>query len=1035
MTSLTPREIAKQFPVSSSEVAEYLKKHHLPKIKKYKLRATNAIRASKIRRALGRDYTETNTVGEWQAIYGRARVNGALTFVSTTNNNQNLHLIITVACHEIDAIEKIYFDEEEIVFSGSWSTHSVRKDGSTNTGFNNKVFKEINYGSAGQSALSSAITNTNGLWTSAHKQSGRAHIYLLLKWDATLYPEGIPDFSFLIRGKKVYNPITTTTAWSNNAALCVADFLTDTTFGLGVPFNDVNWGSSNAFGTVYHAANISAESVGLLDGGSESRYTINGAFSTSTTPQDTLDELLTACGGNLTFVNGLWKLFVAAYRSPSITLDEDNIRGPLNITTRISRKDNFNGIKGTFINPSINYQEDDFPAVKNSYYASQDGFENLEDIKLPFTTSAPTAQRLAKIELERIRQPITVDGLFDLTAFKLEPMDTVYFSLSRLGWSSKIFEVQEVELSLESGAGDTPYLATHLLLRETASGIYDWASGSETRTDLAPNTILPNPFDVSPPSNLTAESGTSNLYLRADGTVFTRLKVSWTALDDSFVSSGGKIDVEYKLATSSDWLKAGLVSGDSTYIYILDVQDSSTYDIRARAQNAIGINSAYSATIQHTVVGKTAPPSDVTGFKGSFDEYSMSLSWDAVADLDLSYYELRQGAAGGNYNDAPIIAEIKGTKLLLDIKQAGSYVFYIKAVDTSGNKSTNYTSLSVSVPGPSAVSITATIEGQNVALSWTESSGFWAIANYELTMGLDFEAATLLTNGKATSFLKKADWSGVQRFWVVARDAAGNLGTESYLDVSITAPGTVVNLSAEVVDNNVLLKWSAPSAGTLPLDHYKIYKGAVFSSATLIGQVTGTFCALFEVIAGTYTYWVVAYDSAGNAGEEVGRIAIVNEPPDFVLNLDQAIDPTTGTSINCIATTEYILMPANNTESVEDHYTAGGWSTPQAQVTAGYSTPIEPVPSFARWTKTIDLGTTLGGNLIKFLLTELPIIGAVDIRKFLAYSSDNVTFTEEEASQIYASNFRYVRLKLQVGTEPGASGTPIGGLPLVITYP
>lgn len=1035
MTSLTDIEISKQFPITKEELFSYYKKHGLPRTARSKRIATKALRAAKIKRAIGKDFSYTNTVGEWQVIYGETRVGGTITFLHTTNTNRDLHVVITIACHEISSIQKVFFDDEEIVFSNKWATHSVRPDGTTNTGFNNKVFMDINYGTSGQSALSSLIIHSGGTWTSTDKQSGRAHVYLMLKWDVTLFPNGLPDISFLVRGKKIYNPITDSTMWEQNAAMIIADFLTDTTYGMGISSSDILYQDEDTLGSVHKAALICYNLIDKVDGTQEQRYQINGSFLSSATPQDTLDEMVTALAGTVLYVNGKWKVYAGAYVSPTLSLNEDNIRGDLTITSKISRRDNFNGIKGTYVNPDNNYEEDDFPVYKNPYYKALDGgFEVLEDIVLPFTQSPSTAQRIAKLELERIRQSITVEGVFDLKAFQVEPCHTLYLSLERMGWNNKIFEVEESELTLESGETEVPFIGVRLRLRETASGVFDWDNGLETRTDLAPNTNLPNPFTVTTPTGLTAESGTNQLYLRGDGTVFTRIKVSWTTMPDYFVSSGGHIEIEHKLSTDSNWNKNTPVSGDSNFLHILDVRDGYTYDIRVRAANSIGNYSSWSSTIQHLVIGKSAPPSDVQGFRGTFDRYSMFLFWNGVTDLDLSHYEIRQGEVGDTFNDAPIIAEVRGTSMQLDVKLAATYRFFIKAVDTSRNYSTNYSYLDIDITKPSQVIISATIEGQNVSISWTESVGFWAIESYELYYGDTFGSAVLLERVKGTSFLKKIDWSGNRRFWVIAKDAAGNSGLEASRDVLITPPGAITSFTSEVVDNNVLLRWSTPSIGTLPLDHYKIYKGAVFSSATLVGQVAGTVTVLFEVVSGTYTYWVKAFDTAGNGGTESGRTAIVNEPPDFILTDDVLIEPTDGIPFNAIQTDTELLIPANNTESVQAHYTSGGWATPQAQVSAGYSRVIQPVPSYGRWEKTTDFGATLDGCLIKFLFTKTDIVGSLVYVVKIAYSLDSVSWTEYEANQVYASNFRYVRVTIEVGTISGVSGSP-SGLLLALTHP
>ena len=71
----------------------------------------------------------------------------------------------------------------------------------------------------------------------------------------------------------------------------------------------------------------------------------------------------------------------------------------------------------------------------------------------------------------------------------------------KYGWISKPFEILEWKLTVRQG--DVPTIGIDILARETASGIYDWAVGEETKVDFAPNTQTPDPFFISPPSNIT----------------------------------------------------------------------------------------------------------------------------------------------------------------------------------------------------------------------------------------------------------------------------------------------------------------------------------------------------------------------------------------------------------------------------------------------------------------------------------------------------------------------------------------------------
>ena len=103
---------------------------------------------------------------------------------------------------------------------------------------------------------------------------------------------------------------------------------------------------------------------------------------------------------------------------------------------------------------------------------------------------------------------------------------------TRMGWTGKDFEVVSWSLVIEEDAANAPLLGVDLGLRETATTVYDWASGEETLIDPAPNTTLPDPFVVAPPTSLVLTSGTAALFLKIDGTVVSRIKVNWTAPAD-----------------------------------------------------------------------------------------------------------------------------------------------------------------------------------------------------------------------------------------------------------------------------------------------------------------------------------------------------------------------------------------------------------------------------------------------------------------------------------------------------------------------
>ena len=69
--------------------------------------------------AIGAQVTARVSDGPWQVIYGETRVGGVYTFVSTDveDGGEFLHVMITVAGHEIDSVQAIYLDNTKVTFS------------------------------------------------------------------------------------------------------------------------------------------------------------------------------------------------------------------------------------------------------------------------------------------------------------------------------------------------------------------------------------------------------------------------------------------------------------------------------------------------------------------------------------------------------------------------------------------------------------------------------------------------------------------------------------------------------------------------------------------------------------------------------------------------------------------------------------------------------------------------------------------------------------------------------------------------------
>lgn len=1032
MTSLTDLEISQNFPVSKEEVADYIKRRKL-KIpprgggarKAFRAKIRQRIFATKIRNAPGTEVSYTYSAESWQIVYGKMRIGGLISFINTVDNNNNLDLVYTLAGHKITSIDKVWIDEEQVIFGASpdprWSTQFYNPDTNTYRSADHKVFMHLNDGDPGNGAISELSARTS-LWTGEHRQSNRAHAFIILVSNAILFPDGIPDISFEVSGIQCHDPRTSTTGFTQNAALIILDYLTNTTYGLGYPLSECETASGEV-GSFYDAANICDEDITLSDGSTEKRYTINAVFSSEETRQNILEKMMTAIGGTISNINGKWKCFPGKWVAPTITLDENDLLEDIEVQTKISRRDSFNGIKGTFTSAEKKFQEDDFPPYKNDFYKAQDNNERVwEDVQFPCTTSGKTCQRLAKLLLEKARQQIQVRGTFKLSGYQVEVGENVSFTYSRLGWYSKAFEVQESELLVGVAEGGGIKFAVRLLLRETASGVFDWNNGDETQYDLAPNTGLPDPFSVVALAGLTLESGTDHLYITSDGTVVSRIFASWTAATDGFVSNGGAIELEFKLSSAGAWNAAISLPANSSNYYILDVQDGAEYDVRIRAKNGLGIYSDYTTVSNHLVIGKTEPPSDVSSIGSSLLPYGIVLGWSAITDLDVSHYELREGAKDESWDSMGILAEVTGTTFEVNLRPAGLYKYAIKAVDTSGNYSVNEALTLISVAGPSAPSVSAQIVGPDLKLSWTESAGQFQIQDYIIRYGSSFDLGTDVGAALGLTHTEKIEWGGARTYWVAARDVAGNISTAGSVSLNIQPPSVVQNLTATPIDNNVLIKFEAPASSALPIEYYKILKGATLGTAELIGQSSATFSVLFETIGGTFTYWVVPVNTAGTDGAELSITTIVLQPPDYVLIDDQTIGSADWDSLSqCYTEGERLIGVIEPAHTWEDHFAFPNTSM-QDLIDLGWNYYIEPIyESTGEAQKTIDYGTILGTVICGFSGQDVTIDDAfsldITFRITVEKSTDgstwstvvsNVPFLPEK--QLLISNFRYLRV-------------------------
>lgn len=617
-------------------------------------------------------------------------------------------------------------------------------------------------GAPGQVADADLIASLPEVWTSAHTASGVAYLKIECDYDTTAFPSGLPNVSATVRGAKVLDPRTGATAWSENPALLMRHAALSPLCGR----LDSTLVNDTATITAANVADVAASYV--VNGITYPRplYTAGLVHRSGTRPQDTLNDLAQAMGGRWVFTDGQLRMKAGAWQTPLQTLNESWLSdaGPVHVQPTPTRQDVFNAATGSFCDERRDYRVLPFPRVESAAYIAADGADLPQDIPLNAVTFTGQAQQVVAAAMRDARQGLRLSLTCNMRAFAVEVFDVINVSLARFGWVSKPFEVLDATWSIDGGIT--------LQLKETDPSI--WALGTAFEdADPAPNTRLPSPSTVPAVAGLAAASGTAHLIKQPDGTILSRMLVSWAPLTDSQVLGGGGVEVRYGSAGTAEagW-ESLFVSADQAQTYIKGLRDGAIYSVKARAYNAI-TRGAWSLPIVHKLVGKTAPPANVASLAATLVEGAVRLSWAPCTDVDYASTVLYVGATFGS---AVLLADVGPASVFNWISPAiGTYTVWAVHVDTTGNVSA--TPASVSAVVTAAINSALVAAGAAAA---DAAAALTAIGN----MGAD----------NILSPVEKPD--AVARYSVITTEQAG-------IDASATAFGSAVATEKTAYDTAV----------------------------------------------------------------------------------------------------------------------------------------------------------------------------------------------------------------------------------------
>lgn len=466
-----------------------------------------------------RQVTSKSTIEPVKIIYGQALVSGPLAYLGVSGtDNQDLHHVVALAGHEVEAITDVWLDDEVItnpsgtVTSGTFGPITVGGTSIPQVA----VYKYL--GTANQAADSILVSRFTD-YTANNKGQGVAYIHTIFTLlestgSQELWGKYSPNnIRALVKGRKIYDPRldvaagnvaganptnATYIAYSDNPALCVADYLTNTQFGMGVATAKIDWPE------VIIAADACDVSV-VVPGGTEKRFTANGVLFGTDPHMTSINKLLSSMNGSLIYSGGEYIISAGVYQAPTHVLTEDDLAGPVTVKTSVERADRFNTVKSIIIDPLQNHKSVETPRVQLTAALNRDNGETLErEINLPFTNSSYMAQRIANKLIQMSDQQKLLTFPANLSAMAITVGDRVQVTIGELNFSTKVFRCMGWSFT-ESGIS--------LTLAEDDAGSYADPEVLDYSTVSAAGVIANGFPGVPDPQSLTATAGVKSIDL------------------------------------------------------------------------------------------------------------------------------------------------------------------------------------------------------------------------------------------------------------------------------------------------------------------------------------------------------------------------------------------------------------------------------------------------------------------------------------------------------------------------------------------
>lgn len=423
--------------------------------------------------------TVRQPVAARRRVLGQALLGGVIFALETVKYNDTNKKLYRGAVHCVGPVDILQY------FLGDVKTSLPAGGGGLvpDSVYQGKVVIEGHAGTEDQPASSALLELP--YWTGDMQLKGLAYTVVVatpLKKGSQIFPEGAPDVRILVAGTPSYDPRTETSAYTDNAAILLLDYLTHES-GYGLDLSEIN------LQTFVDLANVCDEPIALIEpdpNGSvyEARYRSWGSYDYSEQRADVLGRLLAACDGELyQDAAGLVAVRGGRWQAPTFTIDESMILGWEQLEEGDEAYNTFTRIKHTYTSPFHDYQPTEGDPWEDAAAQAVQGVIETEKsfIRAP---SHSQSRRLAKIAMAK------GNPRFRLTGLRLSPAGipaycepTVTVNLPSFGINTT-FAVMRGTLAMSGNV----LSSVKLDLISLDASAYDWDPAEEGLRPALPDT-------------------------------------------------------------------------------------------------------------------------------------------------------------------------------------------------------------------------------------------------------------------------------------------------------------------------------------------------------------------------------------------------------------------------------------------------------------------------------------------------------------------------------------------------------------------